>query len=154
AVLLAQVTEDLELEREELKSYLEQYEFRVLPNETYPQGADSFSRAFSEDAAQAELIVQLLGPSEGRIPPDLKVSYPRYQAEIIASMGKPCLRWRRSDLQLSRVRNSAYRSLLQDATVTASGFETFKSEALARLSHNNAPKETQPDAMIFINADD
>ncbi|MGA7327043.1 MAG: hypothetical protein WBX25_21790 [Rhodomicrobium sp.] len=154
AVLLAQVTEDLELEREELKSYLEQYEYRVIPEQTYPQGADAFSRAFSKDAAEAELIIQLLGPAEGRIPSDLKVSYPRYQAEIVASMEKPCLRWRRPDLQLSQVRNTAYRSLLQDATVTVSGFEAFKSEVLARLAKDSGQKPAQPDAMIFINADD
>ena len=153
-ILLTQVTEDLELEREELKSYLEQYQYRVIPEETYPQGADAFSRAFSKDAAEADLIVQLLGPSEGRIPSDLKVSYPRYQAEIIASLEKPCLRWRRPDLQLSQIRNTAYRSLLQDATVTVCGFEAFKSEVLAHLTENSGPKLPQPDAMIFINADD
>jgi hypothetical protein len=81
-VLLAQVTEDLELEGEELRSYLEQYEFNVLPIETYPQGAETFSQAFTADAARADLIVQLLGQSEGRIPKDLSVSYPRFQAEI------------------------------------------------------------------------
>jgi TIR domain len=154
AVLLAQVTEDLEVEREELKSYIEQYGYRVLGAETYPQGADAFSQAFSRDAAEADLVVQLLGSSEGRIPADLKVSYPRHQAEIIASMDKPCMRWRRADLQLSRVRNPAYRSLLQDPTVTASGFEVFKSEVLARLEHRSPqPAAPQPDAMIFINAD-
>jgi len=87
----------------------------VIPEQTYPQGADAFSPAFSKDAAEAEFIIQLLGPAEGCIPSDLKVSYPRYQAEIIASMEKLCLRWR-PDLQLSQIRDTAYRRLLQDAT--------------------------------------
>src|SRR5262249_44996699 len=152
-ILLAQVTENLELESEELRSYLEQYEYNVLPIETYPQGAETFSRAFTADAAKADLIIQLLDQSEGRIPKDLSVSYPRFQAEIIASIGKDCVRWRRPDLQISRVRNSAYRSLLQDATVTASTFESFKSQVLNRLSDHRDERPTLPDAMIFINAD-
>jgi len=152
-ILLAQVTENLELECEELRSYLEQYEHNVLPIETYPQGAETFSQAFAADAAKADLIIQLLDQSEGRIPKDLSVSYPRFQAEIIASMGKPCVRWRRPDLQISRVRNSAYRSLLQDATVTASTFESFKSQVLKRLSDHRDERPAPPDAMIFINAD-
>jgi hypothetical protein len=152
-ILLAQVTENLELEREELRSYLEQYEYNVLPIETYPQGAETFSQAFTTDAAKADLIIQLLDQSEGRIPKDLSVSYPRFQAEIITSMGKPCVRWRRPDLQISRVPNSAYRTLLQDATVTASTFESFKSQVLRRLNDHKDERPTPPNAMIFINAD-
>jgi hypothetical protein len=153
-VFLAQVTDDLEVDREEVKSYLEQFDHRVLPEQTYPQGAEAFSRAISHDLSVSDLFVQLLGPGEGRIPADLGVSYPRYQAEIAASMGKQCVRWRRPDLPLTQVRNAAYRSLLEDATVTASGLESFKSDLLGRLSEQKKNVPKPPDAMIFINADD
>ncbi len=41
-VVVAQVTEDLEFEREQLVSYLGQYNIPVLPSEPYPQGGRRF----------------------------------------------------------------------------------------------------------------
>src|SRR5207302_5717011 len=56
-VLLAQVTEDLDEERDELRRYLDQFGVPVVAAGTYPQGGDAFKRAFEADLAEAGLLV-------------------------------------------------------------------------------------------------
>ena len=48
----AQVTEDLEDERDELRRHLDQFGVEFVPATTYPQGGDAFKRAFEADLAE------------------------------------------------------------------------------------------------------
>ena len=84
-VLLAQVTEDLEVEREQVRRYLEQYDVAILPSGTYPQDGARFREAFESDLARADLFVQLLGGFVGRAPPDLPEGYTRAQFAAAAA---------------------------------------------------------------------
>jgi hypothetical protein len=67
-VLLAQVTDDVEDEADQLLRYLNQYgdEIVVLPKASYSQGGEAFMTAFRQDLGQAELFVQILGRRAGR----------------------------------------------------------------------------------------
>ena len=71
-ILLAQVTNDLYDERDQVLAYLQQFGAKVLPEGDYKQGGPEFAEAFKADLAQAGLFVQLLGPYRSNRPPDLK----------------------------------------------------------------------------------
>jgi hypothetical protein len=65
-VLLAQVTDDLSEERDQVRRFLEQYGIATLPNGTYPQGGEDFVEAVESDLAKAGFFVQLLGRTAAR----------------------------------------------------------------------------------------
>src|SRR5262249_54270958 len=67
-VLLAQVTEDLEDEREAVRRYLEDQNIGVLPKSPYPVGDKEFEAAYLADLAQASMVIQLLSKATGRVP--------------------------------------------------------------------------------------
>jgi hypothetical protein len=152
-VLLAQVTDDLEEDREQLRRYLQQFGVPVFPERTYPQGGHEFQAAFAHDLAQADIFVQLLGPVAGKIPPDLPQGYTRFQLEAAVGRGLEIVQWRRPDLSMELVSNVEYRALLTAETVIASGLESFKADVLRRArTVNLSPKESQS-SLVFINAD-
>jgi hypothetical protein len=155
-ILLAQTTEDVEDEVDQLRSYLLQYddEIEVLPKSAYPQGGDAFRAAFASDLAQADLFVQLLGKRPGRIPPDLAEGYTRFQAETARSSGIPSLQWRRPDLDVGSVADPTYRSLLQSETVIASGLEAFKLQLMKEVRKEKEKPRQLRSSTVFINADD
>jgi len=104
-VLLAQTTDDVEDETDQLRSYLKQYddEIVVLPVADYPQGGKAFRGAFERDLAQANLFVQLLGRRAGRIPPDLPEGYTWYQFERARAACIPTMHWRQPELDTTAV---------------------------------------------------
>jgi hypothetical protein len=153
-VLLAQVTDDLEVEREQLRRYLEQYNVAILPAGTYPQDGATFLKAFEADLARADLFVQLLGAFVGRSPPDLPEGYTRTQFASAAAHKVEILQWRRPDLDLSTLANERHRELLAGEHVMATGLESFKTEALRRaMRPPPTDSRTAQDSLVFVNAD-
>jgi hypothetical protein len=167
-VLLAQTTDELEDDRLQVQRYLEQYGYFVLPRTDYPQGGEPFRTAVAEDVGQAKLFVQLLGPRPGKRPPDLPEGYPRSQFEAAKRAAVPVMLWRRPDLDLATVGDADQLQLLNDASVIASGLESFKADIRRRLE---TPPETRgkalndtgeagpdggrpPVSVVFINADE
>jgi hypothetical protein len=75
AVFLAEVTDDLEFKREEVRRYLQQQGISVLPELSYPLGRTEFERALDADLANSRLFAQLLGPVPGKRPPDVPDGY-------------------------------------------------------------------------------
>ncbi len=152
-VLLAQVTEDLEEERLAMARYLEQYGYKILPKQGYPQGGPAFEEAFAADLKMSDLVVQLLGPIAGRTPPDLPVGYARHQASAAKSSGVDLMQWRRSDIQLASINDAAQRELLSGSDVTASTLEEFKSSVLTRLRKVPVAARSKAEFLIFINSE-
>ena len=153
SVSLAQVTDDLEEEREQVRRYLQQFGVTVLPERTYPQGGSEFQAAFTHDLAQADMFVQLLGPVSGKLPPDLPEGYTRFQLDAARSRGLELLQWRRPDLNPESVTNAPYRALLTAEPVIASGLESFKAEVLRQARAVPVLRREPPSSLIFINAD-
>jgi hypothetical protein len=157
AVLLAQTTEDLEDEVDQLRSFLQQYEdeIAVLPVGGYPQGGEAFKAAFLNDIAQAELFVQLLGKRPGRVPPDLPEGYTRFQCEAAKSANVARLQWRRPDVDPETVTDASYRNMLKAETVIASGLESFKLQILKEIRKSKEKEKARKAkfSTVFINAD-
>jgi hypothetical protein len=152
-VLLAQTTDDLDEDREQVRRYLNQYGLTVLPDRMYPQGGLEFANAFQRDLKKASLFVQLLGPLPSRHPPDLPGSYGQFQYRTAKAAGLRTLLWRRPDFDLAAVTHHD-RSLLSEPTVLAMGLEAFKAE-VARASQTRPTPQSpvKADPFIFINAD-
>jgi hypothetical protein len=153
-VLLAQATEDLDEERELVRSYLEQSGVPIVPLGTYPQGGAEFKTSFQADLKQADLFVQLISASAGRKPPDLPEGYTRFQHAAANGKGIAILQWRRPDLDPERVAEAQHRELLKGETVMAVGLEAFKAEVVRRSRKPVAPPAKKArSSLVFLNAD-
>ena len=157
-ILIAQATDDVEDESDQLLRYLNQYgdEIAILPLAGYPQGGEAFTSAFKQDLARADLFVQLLGRRAGRCPPDLPLGYTHFQFETAKAARAEIMQWRHPDLDLKTVTDPVYLSLLTAETVVASGLEAFKSQVLT-WARKRKPEPRKAaltlSPTVFINAD-
>lgn len=152
-VLLAQTSEDREetAYAQRARRYLETEGFRVLPDGDYPQGGAQFEQAFTEDAEEAELFIQLLGRQPGRRPRDLPVGYIQRQAEIAQALGLATMQWRPLSLNLADVDDRAHAALLNGASVRLESFDTFMQAVVDRLqTPPKVLKETATIAQVYV----
>ena len=154
-VLLAQVTDDLEEEREQVRRHLQQYGVRVLPEEQfYPAESEAFTKAFEADVARADMVVQLLSRLKGSRPD----GHVQLQAGLAAKSGKALAQWRHPETSIDGL-SDQQRALLESSTVFVSGLEAFKLDVIARLRVLLNPKPAPSKlavsggVLVFINAD-
>jgi hypothetical protein len=173
-ILLAQVTNDLYDERDQVLAYLQQYGAKVLPEGDYKQGGPEFAEVFASDLSQAGLFVQLLGPYRSNRPPDLTEpgsnepkSYAQFQYDTAKANGKPVLQWRRPDITPATITHWDKR-LLEGPEVLVMGLQEFMKEIKKVVERNNAAVEKErakaekdkvkgdgpaKTELLFINAD-
>ena len=156
-VLLAEVTDDLEFKREEVRRYLDQQGVPVLPELTFPLGRNDFEAALDDDLANALLFVQLLGPMAGKRPRDIPDGYGWLQLEGALRRGIQILQWRSPDIDPQTIEWPRHRELLERETVQATSLESFKRAILAALAPPPAPPEPRRDAserpLVFLNTE-
>jgi hypothetical protein len=154
-VFLAEVTDDLEEQRNNVKRYLDQAGIAVLPKTGCSLHPDAFRQAVTEGLGEADLFVQLLSALPGKRPPDLSEGYAKCQMQLALSLGKPVLQWRSPALDMSAVQDAAQRLLLDAATVRAEGIEDFKREIRRRLDERQKEPLCQAptDAFVFVDMD-
>jgi hypothetical protein len=146
AVVLAETTDDLIDMRESVKATLQQQLFEVLPGSGYPRDTQaSYVDALGRDLQRAVLFVQLLGPYEGRQPPDSATSFVALQANEAARErqtrlafgaddGLSILKWRAREVDPGAAKTLAYQELLRAPDVHVCGIEEFKREILDALT--------------------
>jgi hypothetical protein len=155
-ILLAQATDDLDEEREQVRRYVEQYGVKVLPEGTYPQGGEAFASALDADLARADAYVQLLGRTHAKRPPDMPLGYDRLQFEQAVKRGLPILQWLRTDIDPATIADREHAKLLTGEHVMRVGLEAFKADVVKRLAKPAPPQPVpspSPEQFIFINAD-
>jgi len=155
AIFLAETTDDLEEEREEVKGYLKQARLRVLPESYYPRDDPAaFKQMMEKDLAQCTVFVQLLSGIAGRKPAGFPQGYPGLQHDCAAQANKVILQWRSRDLDVDKVRDSDYRHLLEESTVQATGLEEFKRAIVEEARRSpKPPVPHSPNIFVFVNAD-
>ena len=178
AILLAETTEDLLDHRDAVAVFLRQQGVDVLPSVDYPRDSRAaFVSAVQRDFVQSLAFVQLLGPYEGRTPPDDPATFVGLQADQAVLLQQqravPILQWRTPEVQPERIANPIYRELVGRHTVQTGGLEQFKQEILRALhpqplpssvlpSSEHGPTEPAPgtthdidgtDLCIYVNAD-
>jgi hypothetical protein len=164
-VLLAQTTNDLYDERDQIFAYLKQFGVNVLPEGEYLQGGAEFAKSVRADIARADYFVQLLGPYRSNRPSDLKddvpnsepKSYAQFQYDAAIARGLPVLQWRRPDLDVAAISHWD-KQLLEGPTVLAMGLQEFMKEIRKAIERSGAAAEkaekkaaTKSD-FLFINA--
>jgi len=152
-ILLAQTTDELEVEREQVKSYMLQLGIRVLPETDYPQGGEEFKQAFLEDLGNSDLFVQLLGKAVGRRPPDLPDGYVQTQFSLASQAGKSMMLWRHPELDLDQISDEAQRALLTADSVVASGLESFKTDTAEMLKSMKAPSRPKTPSLVYVGSE-
>jgi hypothetical protein len=152
-VFLAEVTDDLDDQRNNVKRYLDQAGIAVLPKSGCSLHPDAFRKTVSQGLAAADLFVQLLSAIPGKRPPDLPEGYVKCQLDLALSLGKPVLQWRSPALDMAAVEDDAQRELLEKAR--AEGIEDFKREIQRRLDdlRNPALRPDPADACVFVDTD-
>jgi serine/threonine protein kinase len=159
AVFLAEVTDDLDLLRDEVERCLNQYGFPVLPARWYPREPPEFREAMTSDLNHCVLFVQLVGPFAGKKPPGGPRSYAALQHEIAAQRGLPILQWRDPALDPAQIRDAEHAAFVNGGQVQAMELELFKRDVVARASQEvkrraaerAEPKTVADKAFVFIN---
>jgi hypothetical protein len=148
-ILLAQVTNDLYDECDQVVAYLNQFGAKILPEGDYKQGGPEFAEAFKNDLAQAGMFVQLLGPYRSNRPPDLleegstePKSYAQFQYDTAKASGKPVLQWRRPDINPATITHWDKR-LLDGPEVLVMGLQEFMKEIKKSIERKNAAAEKE-----------
>jgi TIR domain len=154
-IFLAQVTEDIDLQRNEVKRYLEQVNFRVLPDTSlYSLELDIFQKAVDRDLINCKYYVQLLSEHPGRKLNNSSETYPRLQYARAKLAGKPILQWRNPGLDVEAVADPEHRAFLHLDTVSAMGLEEFKREILQKTKSRSDPKKRAPiNAFVFVDSE-
>ena len=152
-VFLAQVTNDLDEEREQVRRYLEQFGIVVLPESPYPQDGADFSKALEVDLARSDAFVHLLGGTHAKRPPDMPMGYDRLQFEQAASRGLPILQWLRPDVDPAAITDPEHAKLLVGENVMRMGLEGFKAEVVKQVAGPPPPPSSGEQQFIYINAD-
>jgi len=153
---LAEVTDDLEFRRLEIRRYLEQQGTLVLPEAGLPLGRAQFEAALDTDLARSRVFVQLLGPMPGKMPPDVPDGYGWLQVDLARRRGMSVLQWRSPELNLTGIEWPRHRALLELETVQATSLETFKSAVAAALAPPPPPpppRATGDRPFVFLNTE-
>ena len=149
AILLAETTEDLLDHRDAVAVFLRQQGVDVLPSVDYPRDSRAaFVSAVQRDLARSLAFVQLLGPYEGRRPPDDPATFVVLQADqallLQQQRAVPILQWRTPEVEPERIANPTYRELVGRHTVQTGGLEQFKQEILRALQPQPLPSSAPP----------
>jgi TIR domain len=149
AILLAETTEDLLDHRDAVAVFLRQQGVDVLPSVDYPRDSRAaFVSAVQRDLARSLAFVQLLGPYEGRKPPDDPATFVVLQADqallLQQQRALPILQWRTTEVEPERIANPTYRELVRRHTVQTGGLEQFKQEILRALQPQPLPSSAPP----------
>ena len=157
-VLLAEVTDDLQEKRYEIKRYLEQRGITVV-EEDDERELDKFSRSLEHKLLDCELFVQLLSQLSGKPLPNGYVSFPHLRYTSANNSGIEILQWYPPDLKLDDLAESPQKNLLLNETVISESIEQFKErivQQLDRIKQNKIKqkekeKPEEIEKMIFIN---
>lgn len=160
-VYLAEVTDDIVGEREELRRTLVQHGVRVLPEEPLPSAVVELRARLRAELAQAALSVHLFGSFYGKRPAGEERSFTHLQYAMAAEIGPPRLLWVPHDVDPGRVRETEQRNLLASlesepdsespSELLEGGLEVLKEHLLSRLfPPADQPAPDIPGALVYI----
>ena len=109
-VFLAEVTDDLQDQRNQIKRYLEQYNIQIVPDNMYffPENNTQLQQAITADLQKSTLFIQLLSQSKPFRPPGM--STPLLQYEYAKTAKLPILQWCDPQLDLDTITDSTQKN--------------------------------------------
>lgn len=158
AIYLAESSDDLSDLRYELKTFLTQAGYRVLPRALNDPSA--FEDAVRTDLGQSILFVQLLGASPGRrLDEDADRRHRvAVQHELAVACNVPVLQWRSRDLArdtIERVSDPRHRALLDGPEVMALDIQELKvtvQDRIRKILKPPAPPPEEGSLVVVIDA--
>lgn len=133
-ILLADVTEDLEPKRDEIKQALQAEKFLVLPNGDYVGlSVEEFDHTYSKDLERSELFVQLLSPTAGRKGKGYSAPFPQLQFQRAHEANKPILQWCEQLPAVNQIGDPAHAKLFETEFLRVTNLNNFKTEIIERL---------------------
>jgi TIR domain len=151
AVLLAEVADDLNPRRDDMRRYLAEADIDALPTGNYRLTRIEFEQAFVSDLQGCKAFVQLLGPHASKAPPGVPEGFCRLQLDLARAHNVPILQWRSPQLDLATVEAQAQRALLGSDSVQAMPFEEFK-RSVADMFIEAKPEPPRDPPFLFVNA--
>ncbi|MGH9895424.1 MAG: toll/interleukin-1 receptor domain-containing protein, partial [bacterium] len=150
-VLLADVTDDLVSQRNQVKIALEKESIRVLPEGDYVgRSAEEFAAAFAREAESCLLFVQLLSLTPGRIPRGETRPLPQLQFAAAREAGLPIVQWCRAVPEFDVIADPAHHALFRTASLSTANPERFKDEVIEKYRELGkklaAPSPAVPEA--------
>jgi hypothetical protein len=148
AVLLADVTDDLVPQRNEVKLALEKEGIHVLPEGDYVgRSVAEIQLAFTQDARNSLLFVQLLSATIGRIPDGGEYPLPQLQFAASQVAALPILQWCQTVPEVNTIADPRHDALFRTAFLSTVNLERFKDEVISKYRDLQAPRKTRtPDA--------
>ncbi|MCP4702025.1 MAG: TIR domain-containing protein [Gammaproteobacteria bacterium] len=129
AIFLAEASDDLQAQRNSVKSYLEQHGLQVVPQTLYyfPE-LRQLEQAIDSDLKKSILFVQLLSLANPQRPPGMTTPSQQYQLAktIQRTRELPIVQWRSPALNIDMIDDSLQQALLNSDTVMATSLEEFK----------------------------
>jgi hypothetical protein len=159
-VFLAEVTDDLDDQHEEVRRYLLQAGLAVVPEGIYLRDPDAFRAAAEGDLVRAKLFVQLLSGLAGKRLSGESQTIVSLQHECAIGCGVPILQWHARDLDLASVARPDHRARLEGQSVIAADLQEFKSLVVQKVRELTATKPAAPkadhnaDTLVFVNAEE
>jgi hypothetical protein len=152
-IVLADVTDDLESSRQQLRRYLEQAGFSVYLCQSFGATVAAFQNEVRDELQRATMFVQLLSHVPSRTVPSLPEGYANWQYQCAKEFNTRILQWRAPSIVLEQIEDSAHRQLLLQDAVCAVPFESFKKMVIDAIN-NDAPHHPplRPNS-FFINAE-
>jgi hypothetical protein len=141
-ILLADVTEDLEAERNAVKTELEPEGIKVLPDGDYvgltPQ---EFEAVITADLKSSQLFVQLLSPTVGRKSKGYAAPLPQLQFKVAVAARLPIMQWCEHLPEPGRIADPAHARLFETEFLRATNLARFKAEVIGRLRMEKEKQE-------------
>jgi hypothetical protein len=154
SIYLAEASDDLEDQYDEVKRYLTQHSYGVVPTRVYPSEPEAFEEAVRGDLGPARLFVQLLSELPGKKLDKSERRRVAVQHECAVTLKKPILQWRRGGINMDKVSSPIHRALLNGPEVMEVDLEEFKAAIVQRDRILSAPPSTPPrpdNCFIFVN---
>lgn len=148
-VLLADVTEDLESQRNAVKAAFEPEGITVLPDGDYvgltPQ---EFGAAIAEDFKRSELFIQLLSTTAGRKGKGFTAPLPQLQFQRALEVRQPIIQWCEQLPAPGQITDPAHAQLFNTEFLRATNLATFKTEVISRLRTEKEKKDRREKAAV------
>ncbi|KPA13704.1 Toll-Interleukin receptor domain protein, partial [Candidatus Magnetomorum sp. HK-1] len=136
-VYLAQVTEDLHEKYRDLKNFLEDNGYQVVPESPiFEETADAYAEKVNKDLDPCILFIQVLSDLNGKWLYDNTPGFCVLQYQCAVESNKPVLVWRGNNIKWSQINDNTHKDLLRYVAVHSS-IGDFKKQITRHLTPQN-----------------
>ena len=158
-VFLAEVADDLQKQRTEVKNFLEQHNINVIPREMYyfPNSSDSLMNQIDNDLKKCDLYIQMFNETSPQRPPGMSTPELQYE-RAIKNNQIPILTWHDRSLDINQVQNDSLLNIIKSSNIMVTLLADFKDAIIKKLTDltdivqkNDIKHKQMSDNYVFIN---